>query len=70
MKPKYIKQFLINLTVISSYPQNIFERAKFNSSRQEAGETAKAFITALHKLSEICEFGDLKKELIRDRILV
>ena len=29
-----------------------------------------AFITALHKLAETCEFGALREELIRDRIVV
>ena len=31
----------------------IFDRAKFNLRKQEHDETVKAFITALHKLSEL-----------------
>ena len=48
----------------------IFERAKFNSRKQEDGETADSFITALYGLAEHCAFGELHNELIRDRIVV
>lgn len=33
-------------------PNIIFELAKFNSRKQEAGETAENFITALYRLAE------------------
>ena len=36
----------------------IFERAQFNRRCQE-GESAEAFITAVHKLAEHCGFGVL-----------
>ncbi|XP_061563112.1 uncharacterized protein LOC133418443 isoform X1 [Cololabis saira] len=48
----------------------IYERAKFNSRQQQKGESAENFITAVHKLAEHCRFGDLKEEMIRDRIVV
>ena len=48
----------------------IFERAKFNSRVQEQIETVDSFITDLYKLSQHCEFKNLKDELIRDRIIV
>ena len=48
----------------------IFERAKFNSRKQEEGEPVDAFITTLYKLSEHCNYGDLRNEMIRDRIVV
>jgi transposase InsO family protein len=48
----------------------IFERAKFNMRRQAPQETADAFIVALHTLAETCNFGDLRDQLIRDRIVV
>lgn len=48
----------------------IFERYKFNSRAQRAGESIELFITALHGLAENCEYGALKDELIRDRIVV
>ena len=60
---KFDSHFVISRNII-------FEKTKFNSRRQEEEETVEAFITALHKLSETCEFGDLKNELIRDRIVV
>lgn len=48
----------------------IFERFKFNSRTQKPGESMEAFITSLHSLAEYCEYGTLKEELIRDRIVV
>ena len=50
--------------------KNIFERARFNSRKQEEGELADVFITALHTLSEHCNYGALRNEMIRDRIVV
>lgn len=48
----------------------IFERFKFNSRVQGQGESIDTFITELHALAENCEYGDLKEQLIRDRIVV
>ena len=48
----------------------IYERAKFNVRIQNDGEPVEAFITDLHCLAEHCEFGTLKDQLIRDRIVV
>ena len=48
----------------------IFERAKFNSRKQEPGESVDAFITALYALAEHCNYGTLHDEMIRDRIVV
>ena len=48
----------------------IFERAKFNSQRQEPGESVDAFITSLYALAEHCGYGELHDEMIRDRIVV
>jgi hypothetical protein len=48
----------------------IYERAKFNTHRQELKETADQFIIALHTLADRCAFGDLREELIRDRLVV
>ena len=48
----------------------IFERAKFNQRKQEEGETADSFITALHVLADYCDYGALHDDLIRDRIVV
>lgn len=48
----------------------IYERAKFNLRCQEAGESVETFITALHVLADNCAYGDMKDQLIRDRIVV
>ena len=48
----------------------IFARVKFNKRTQKTGETIDCFIQDLHKLAEDCEYGTLKDELIRDRIVV
>ena len=50
--------------------KKIFERAKFNSRSQRAGESVDSFITDLFGLARYCNFGALKEELIRDRIVV
>ncbi len=48
----------------------IFERARFNLRAQGERESIEQFITSLYSLAESCEFGALKDELIRDRIVV
>ncbi|KAG5878730.1 hypothetical protein JTB14_000164 [Gonioctena quinquepunctata] len=48
----------------------VFERYKFNSRVQNPGEGIDSFIAALHTLAEHCDYGTLKDQLIRDRILV
>lgn len=48
----------------------IFERAQFNMGCQQEGESSEAFITDVHTLAEHCNFGVLKDELKRDRIVV
>ncbi|KAL3255515.1 hypothetical protein MRX96_017421 [Rhipicephalus microplus] len=42
----------------------IYERAKFNTRKQEVHESVDAFVTKLYRLAETCEYGDLKEELI------
>ena len=48
----------------------IFERARFNRRSQKEGETAEQYITELYTLIEFCEYGNLKEELLRDRLVV
>ena len=48
----------------------IFERAKFNQRVQKDGEAVDTFVTALYQLAEHCRYGDLRDEMIRDRIVV
>ena len=48
----------------------IYEQARFNQRRQEAGESVDCFVTALYGLEEHCEYAALHHEMIRDRIVV
>ena len=48
----------------------IFERAQFNIRCQKEGEPVETFILALHSLSEYCDYGALREDMIRDRIVV
>ena len=48
----------------------IFERACFNRRVQNVGESVEQFITSLYVLAENCAYGELKSEMIRDRIVV
>ena len=47
----------------------VYERAVFNKRKQEEGETVDMFVTSLYSLAEHCEYGKLREEMIRDRIL-
>uniref|UniRef100_A0A6P7HDN6 Uncharacterized protein LOC114347367 n=1 Tax=Diabrotica virgifera virgifera TaxID=50390 RepID=A0A6P7HDN6_DIAVI len=62
------------LTKLDKYfiPQRnvIFERYKFNSRVQRPGEPVENFITSLHAMAEHCNYGTLKDELVRDRIVI
>ena len=48
----------------------IYECARFNKRSQLLDESVDHFITEIHMLAETCEFGDMKEELIRDRLIV
>jgi hypothetical protein len=48
----------------------IFERARFNRRIQKENESVIDFLEDLHKLAKTCDFGNLRNELIRDRIVV
>ena len=48
----------------------VYKRASFNLAHQVADESAEQFITRFHQLAENCEFGDLKNEMIRDRLVI
>ena len=39
----------------------IYERAKFNQRKQFPGESVDDFITALYRLVEHCEYGELSE---------
>ena len=48
----------------------IFERARFNRRNQLGGESIEQYIVALYHLVEDCQYGAMKEELIRDRLVV
>ena len=58
VKAKFEEHFIKKRNVI-------YERAKFNSRKQEEGEPVDSFITDLHALAEHCEYKDLHDEMIR-----
>ena len=47
----------------------IYERVKFNSMRQ-GDMTIHQFITAIQSQADVCEYGDMRNDLARDRIVV
>jgi len=63
VKNRFESHFIIKRKII-------FDRANFNLRSQQEGESVETFITDLHCLAEHCEFGPLKDELVRDRIVV
>ena len=48
----------------------IFECANFNLTRQLADETVEQFITRLHQIADTCKFGEMRSEMIRDRLVI
>ena len=48
----------------------IFERARFNQQCQLPGESVEQYIMELYNLVEYCIYGELKSEMIRDRLVV
>ena len=48
----------------------IFERARFNRRSQRPDESVEQFITSLYSLADSCDYGGLREEMIRDRIVV
>ena len=48
----------------------IFERARFNRRVQYEGESAETYISELYELIEFCDYGNLKDEMLRDRLVV
>jgi len=48
----------------------IFERARFNRRNQLQGETAEEYVTVLFNLVDSCNYGELRDEMLRDRLVV
>lgn len=61
---------LKKFTELCSPQKNVIVlRHKFNSRSQRKDETTESYITELKRLANDCEYGNLKNELIRDRIV-
>ena len=67
---KSMTQSLLNWTRFSCKKNTIFEQARFNRRCQGEDETAEQFITSLFALPDNCNYGDLRDEFIRDRLVV
>ena len=63
VKAKFESFFVKKKTVI-------YERANFNRRVPEKGESVSSFISDLYSLEEHCGHGNLREELIRDRLVV
>ncbi|XP_075539130.1 uncharacterized protein LOC142573378 [Dermacentor variabilis] len=48
----------------------VYESANFHRQKQEPGESADNFVTALHELVDRCEFAEFRDRMIRDRFVV
>ena len=48
----------------------IFERARFNRRNQLPGETVEEYVTVLFNLVDSCNYGELRDEMLRDRLVV
>ncbi|CAB4002611.1 Transposon Tf2-6 poly [Paramuricea clavata] len=64
-----ITSFGLSEQEMKSY-ETVRDKAKFNVGIQDENEPVESFITDLHCLAKYCEFGVLKDQLIRDRIVV
>ena len=47
----------------------IYERYRFNNRNQDAGESIETYASILRSLSDTCNFGTLKEEMITNRIV-
>ena len=63
VKDNFDKHFVVRKNVT-------FERARFNRRIQAPNESIESFLTDLYSLVESCEYGDMRDELLRDKIVV
>ena len=48
----------------------IHERARFYQRNQKQGESVESFILSLYELAEHCDFGTIRDQQVRDRIVI
>ena len=64
-------QLWANLMNILRFAKNvILERARFNRCNQLPEESTEEYITVLYQLIDLCEYGNFKDEMLRDRLVV
>ena len=67
------EEFNKNLELWESYCLGkmniIYERYRFNNRNEDAGESIDTYGSNLRSLTDTCNFGTLKEEMIRDRIV-
>ena len=63
---KVLREFEARCTPVTNV---IYERYIFNKRIQESGETLDHYLTAIIKQAGWCNYGGLKDELVRDRLV-
>ena len=63
---KVLKEFQTRCAPMTNV---IYERYLFNKRVQEAGESLDHYITVVMKQADLCTYGNLRDELIRDRLV-
>ena len=56
--------------VIEKFDSYFRVRARYNRRSQKEGESSEHYITELYNLIEFYEYGNLKEEMLRDRLVV
>ena len=63
---KVLKEFEGRCVLVSNV---IYERYMFNKHSQDSGESLDHYLTEIMKQADLCKYGNLKDELIRDRLV-
>ena len=68
---KKYKEDIRKLVAFFEVRKNVmFERARFNRRSRRPDESAAQYITSLYSLADNCQFGAMKDERVRDRLVV
>lgn len=64
---KVLKQVEAHFKMIGNV---IYRRFHFNNREQLLGESAHEYVTTVKSLADQCEYGHLRDEMVRDRLIV